>query len=146
LIGATDDGGLAKVAAAIDTAVHGLGYRAEARPFHAHVTLGRIRDPKAIRELVLPLAEQMFGDTRADAITLFESEQNDKENSRLGTKIVYREVARIDLNRPSEARPGGPERQRETVELGTSTNPSADLSSTVDTDDGWPRGQGPTDS
>ncbi|MBX3161096.1 MAG: RNA 2',3'-cyclic phosphodiesterase [Deltaproteobacteria bacterium] len=144
--GVSDDGGaLARLAAAVDRAACGLGFRAEPNGFHPHVTLGRIRDPKAVREVILPLAEQMFGDTRIDALTLFETEQNNKENSKLGTKIVYREVCRIGFDPAENASISAPERQREPVQLGASTNSLADLSSS-DTDDGWPRGQGPTDS
>jgi 2'-5' RNA ligase len=148
--GASDDGALVKLAAAIDRATAALGFPAETRPLHPHITMGRIREPKAIKDVILPLAEQMFGDTKIESVTLFETEQITKENNRLGTKIVYQEVARIAFDPAENARLGASERQREPVQLGASTNPPS-TSSLIDpfasdTDDGWPRGQGPMDS
>src|SRR5262245_53705051 len=47
------------VAARVERAMVGIGYSAEHRGFHAHVTLGRLRETRSVRELVLPLSEQM---------------------------------------------------------------------------------------
>ena len=89
------------------------------RSFHAHVTLGRVRETRPLREVVLPMSEQMFSDTRVDAVTLFESETKPSGS-------VYKELHRISF-KPA---PDLPERQTSTVELGD------------ETDDGWPRGHG----
>jgi hypothetical protein len=98
------------------------------------VTIARLRTPRAIREIVLPMAEQMFGDTRIDAVTLFESETK-------STGSVYREVQKIAFDRairtPSEAS----KRQTDALERGT---PDREPDDSL-TDDGWPRGQGPTE-
>lgn len=129
--GVEDGGALGALAGKLDAACAALGFARETRPFHAHVTVGRLRQTRALRELVLPMAEQMFGDTRIDAITLFESETKP-------TGSVYRELRKISLE---AALPGGfsaSERQRATLELGAPTT-----SGEPDTDDGWPRGQGP---
>ena len=115
--GVEDATPLAELARRLDDALQGLGFAREKRAFHAHVTLARLREPRPVRELVLPLAEQTFAETRLDAITLFESETKPSSS-------VYTELARLPLGRsevPVE-RPSGP------VEIGD------------DTDDGWPRG------
>lgn len=131
-------GAFAALAQRIETAMVDLGFPADARPFHPHVTLGRVRESggarisRPLKEAVLPLAEQMFGETRVDAITLFESEI--KSNG-----SVYRDVARIDLNDVAIAPSGAAERQTREVNLVASQQTESE-----DTDDGWPRGQGPT--
>jgi 2'-5' RNA ligase len=108
---------LAELATKIDRAMSGLGFAAEQRAFHGHVTLGRVRETRPIREVVLPLAEQVFGETSLDAITLFESETKSSGS-------VYRELARMTFKPAKSA----PQRQSAPLEL-------------EDTDDGWPRGQ-----
>ena len=112
--------------------MEGLGFAAETRPFHPHVTLARMRETRLLKEVVLPVAEQMFGDTRIDAVTLFESETKSSGS-------VYREISRIELKQAPNPPLGTAERQTRTVDLGASTQ----TSESEDTDDGWPRGQGP---
>ncbi|MDX2089027.1 MAG: RNA 2',3'-cyclic phosphodiesterase [Kofleriaceae bacterium] len=107
----------------IEAAMVGLGYPAEHRPFHPHVTVGRLKENRPLKEVVLPVAEQMFGETRIDSITLFESETKSSGS-------VYREVARIDFKPASIGVAETAERQTRGVDLD-------------ETDDGWPRGQGP---
>ncbi|HTR49225.1 MAG TPA: RNA 2',3'-cyclic phosphodiesterase [Kofleriaceae bacterium] len=113
--GVEDGATLGELAKRVESALAALGFATEARPFHAHVTLARLREPRPVRELVLPLAEQMFAETRVDAITLFESETKPSGG-------VYHELARVAFApavpppaRPAAADPGD------------------------DTDDGWPR-------
>ncbi len=121
-------GALVTLATAVEAAMTGIGYAAETRPYHPHVTLARLREIRAVKELVIPLAEQMFGDTRVDAVTLYESETKP-------TGSVYKEISRIDLKTAvSEA-----ERQTRALDLGAQPGSSEP----EDTDDGWPRGQGP---
>ena len=122
-------GSLADLARRVEAACVHLGYPGERRPFHPHVTLGRLREPRAVREVVLPLAEQMFGDTALDAITLFESETKSSGS-------VYRELHKIRLESRSNSPISGPERQTPPVQL--ASKPPVE----PDTDDGWPRGQG----
>lgn len=107
----------------IEAAMVGLGFAAETRPFHPHVTLGRLRENRPLKEVVLPLAEQMFGETKLDSITLFESETKPSGS-------VYREVARIEFKPAPIGAVETAERQTRGVDLD-------------ETDDGWPRGQGP---
>lgn len=130
-------GALAALAARIDAACAALGFRAEHRGFHAHVTLGRTRETRPLREVVLPVAEQMFGDTRVDAVTLFESETK-------STGSVYRELHRSNFKTARNAGSEASERQTPAVQLGApnrSNEPSGGGTSDEDTDDGWPRGR-----
>jgi 2'-5' RNA ligase len=120
---------LLELARRVEAACARLGYRPERRAFHPHVTLGRLREARAIREVVLPLAEQMFGDTALDGIMLFESETKSSGS-------VYRELHKIRLESRSNTQISAPERQTPPVEL--ASTPSVE----PDTDDGWPRGQG----
>jgi len=136
--GIEDQGSLSELANRIEAACGRLGY-VEPRPFHAHVTLGRVRETRPLRDVVLPLAEQMFGDTRIDAITLFESET--KSNG-----SVYREVSRIAFKAPQTGRSEGSERQTAALEVDPRHESRAvetDPGHQEETDDGWPRGQAP---
>jgi 2'-5' RNA ligase len=122
-------GALGELAQRVEAACTGLGYAAERRPFHPHVTLGRLRETRAVREVVLPLSEQMFGDSAIDSIMLFESETKSSGS-------VYRELHKIRLESRSNTPISVPERQTPPVQL--ASNPPVE----PDTDDGWPRGQG----
>lgn len=117
--GVDDPAALDDVAARVDAACAQLGWPAEKRAFHAHVTLARLRETRAVKDLVLPLSEQMFSDSRVDGVTLFESETKSSGS-------VYRELHRITFKSPENA----PKRQTGALELGD------------ETDDGWPRGHG----
>jgi 2'-5' RNA ligase len=132
--GIEDGGGLNALARSIGDAMAGLGFAREVRPFHPHVTIARLRNPRAIREIVLPMAEQMFGETRIDAVTLFESETKSSGS-------VYREVQKIAFKSASGGVLGPSKRQTDALERGT---PGREPDDTL-TDDGWPRGQGPTE-
>jgi 2'-5' RNA ligase len=122
--GVTGSGGdpFGALATRIDDAMAALGFPREKRAFHAHVTLGRLKETRAVREVVLPMAEQMFGSTDTEAILLFESETKSSGS-------VYRELARITFKPAVDRRSGAPERQSAPVELD-------------ETDDGWPRDRG----
>jgi len=126
--GIEDQGALGKVAARVAQGLAALGV-ADRKPFHAHVTLGRLRETRPLKELVLPMAEQMFGETRIDGITLFESETKSSGS-------VYREIAKIAFKtaETSAAEPA----KRQTLPLDQGTQTHAD--SSFETDDGWPRG------
>ncbi len=123
--GVEDPGGaLAALATQIGQGLATLGL-GDRKPFHAHVTLGRVAGKlDAVKSLVLPLAEQMFGETRIDGITLFE---NDMKSS----GSVYRELSRIAF-KTAETIPGsGVRRQTQPLDV--------EPHDTVETDDGWPR-------
>lgn len=134
--GLEDSAPLGRLARSVGEAMVALGFPREARAYHPHVTIARLRDARAIREVVLPMAEQMFGDTKADAMTLFESET--KSNS-----SVYRELEKISF-RPARNAPLESEK-RQTVALERGPADREPDETQTQTDDGWPRGQGPMD-
>jgi 2'-5' RNA ligase len=117
--GIDDGAALTDIANRIDAACERLGFAREQRAFHAHVTLARLRETRAVKDLVLPLSEQMFSDSRVDGVTLFESETKSSGS-------MYREIHRIGFKSAENA----PKRQTGALELGD------------ETDDGWPRGHG----
>jgi 2'-5' RNA ligase len=134
--GIDDGGGLARLAEPIADAASRLGFARDRRPYTPHVTLARLREPRALREVVLPMAEQMFGDTKIDSVTLFESETK-------STGSVYREIEKIAFQPAATRGSEAEKRQTEALERGT---PERDPRPEPDeTDDGWPRGQGPTE-
>ncbi|MEO6774083.1 MAG: RNA 2',3'-cyclic phosphodiesterase, partial [Kofleriaceae bacterium] len=104
-------GALAGLAATIEAMAVGLGFAAEPRPFHAHVTLARSRETRSLKELVLPMSEQMFSDTRIEGVTLFESEMKSSGS-------VYTEISRIGFKTPDLSE----KRQTGAVELGDETD------------------------
>lgn len=120
-----DGGVLDDIAARIERAMVGIGFAAETRAFHGHVTLGRLRETRPLRDVVLPLSEQMFSDTRVDGVTLFESETKSSGS-------VYRDVHRVAFKTADPVPKSASDRQTGAVELGDETQ--------TDTDDGWPRG------
>jgi 2'-5' RNA ligase len=122
-------GALAKLAASIEAGARTLGFPPEQRAFHPHVTLGRLRETRAVREVVLPLSEQMFGDTRVDVMTLFESETKSSGS-------VYKEIRKIDFKTAQDRTVSAVERQAP----GVNVDPSKRSNAEPDTDDGWPRG------
>jgi len=134
--GIEDGAALTALARSVGEAMAGLGFPREARPFHPHVTIARLRSPRAIREIVLPMAEQMFGDTKIEGVTLFESETKSSGS-------VHRELEKISFQRAFIPPPEPSKRQTDALERGT---PDREPDDTLTlTDDGWPRGQGPTE-
>ena len=113
----------------IETATVAFGYPPETRPFTAHVTLGRLRETRPLKEVVLPLSEQMFSDTKADGVTLFESQARSSGS-------VYLDVAKISFKPGDRPSISGSERQTGAVSLGATADARPDE---PDTDDGWPR-------
>jgi len=109
-------GALAGLAATIEQASVELGFAAEPRTFHPHVTLARTRETRSLKEVVLPMSEQMFSDTRIEGVILFESETKSSGS-------VYSEISRIGFKTPDLSE----KRQTGALELGD------------ETDDGWPR-------
>ena len=114
-------GELARLADALAAGMAALGFRRDPRRYHPHVTLARLREPAAIGDLVLPLSEQVFGETRCDSVTLFETVASPNGS-------IYRAVARAPLGTPKSA----PERQSEAVQ-------TASFDASHGSDDGWDR-------
>jgi 2'-5' RNA ligase len=123
-----EQGALDVLAARVEQAMVGIGFAAETRAFHGHVTLGRLRETRPLREVVLPLSEQMFSDTRIDGVALIESETKSSGS-------VYKDLARIAFKSAETAAQTAVDRQTGAVELRDETTDTE-----TDTDDGWPRG------
>jgi RNA 2',3'-cyclic 3'-phosphodiesterase len=121
-----EDTGLGALATRLEQAMVGIGFAAESRPFTPHVTLGRLRQTRPVRDAVLPMSEQMFSDTKVDSVILFETETKP-------TGSVHKEIAKIDFNRVVLAVAAAEKRQTGALELG-------DEPHDLETDDGWPRG------
>lgn len=66
-------GGLTRLAGIVESELEPIGFAREARPFHAHVTLGRIREPEDVQALLQGESERLFRESRITAVTLFES-------------------------------------------------------------------------
>jgi 2'-5' RNA ligase len=64
----------AALAARIDDALASLGFDREPRPFAAHVTLGRVRQPRASRRLAEALTGGPYGRQHVDHLSLMRSE------------------------------------------------------------------------
>ncbi|MBS1118059.1 MAG: 2-5 ligase [Deltaproteobacteria bacterium] len=143
--GVEDGGATVELARRIEGALGALGYPAE-HAFHPHVTIARVRETRPLRDLVLPLAEQMFGDTRIDSLVLFESETKSSGS-------VYLELCRIPFKTAQNAARSASERQTSALQLGDRKPRSTDQLNepnhtdqpdvTDETDDGWPRGHVP---
>lgn len=84
---------LATLAAAMEEALCALGFRKEARAFHPHVTLARIKAPGDVREMVAAGSEQVYSQSRVDAVVLYESQLK-------STGSEYRVSARFPLAGP----------------------------------------------
>jgi 2'-5' RNA ligase len=75
--GVTDAAEVVRLAARVEEALARLGFPREDRPFSAHVTLGRVREPQRDPVLAAALgegAERELGALRVDRICLMRSE------------------------------------------------------------------------
>lgn len=110
-------GELARLAGAVAAMGEELGFPRDRRPYHPHVTIGRLRTPAAVAEVLLPLSEQTFSETRCDSLTLYETVTK-------STGSEYRVVARAPL--------GAPQRQSAPLQTGS-------FDASLGSDDGWDR-------
>jgi len=119
--GIDDPAGLDRLAAAVERELVEVGFAREPRRFHAHVTLARLRAPHDVRDVLLPLSEQVFSATRVDSVHLFESVTKPSGSE-------YVSIAR----RPLLGAEKPPLRQSEPVK-------PASFDTSSGTDDGWDR-------
>ena len=90
--GASDpDGRLTDLAGRVDAATQKLGYETEARAFHPHVTIARLKRPADIADLLEEASEQEFRKTWVDSVVLFESEMKST-----GSEYVARAIWSLD--------------------------------------------------
>ena len=90
-IGIDDPGEhLTSLAADLDERTDRLGIKKEGRPFHPHVTIGRVKEGAGAGELLEPLASRSFGESLVGEVTLFESRVSSSGSA-------YRPVFRVPL-------------------------------------------------
>lgn len=65
--------GLTQLAEIVEDVLEDLGFGREERPFHPHVTLGRIKPPADIRPLLPDESQQVFSTCTISSVTLYES-------------------------------------------------------------------------
>ncbi len=90
--GASDpEGTLTDLAGRVEAAAQKLGYEAEARAFHPHVTIARLKRPADVTDLLEEASEQEFRGTWVDSVVLFESEVKST-----GSEYVPRAIWSLD--------------------------------------------------
>ena len=107
----TPDEELAGLQAAVDDSCAELGFAAEKRRFHAHVTLGRVKSNRGVKQLASEVESRLdldLGEVPVDAITLFESHLGPK-----GARYTPLGVYRLGTPR-SEPEPTSPPQRRAT--------------------------------
>jgi 2'-5' RNA ligase len=67
---------LVALAAKVEAEMTPLGFAKDERRFHPHVTIGRLHDLSNVAEVLLPMQEQSFSETRVGEIVLYESSTN----------------------------------------------------------------------
>lgn len=125
-------GALAKLGELAQLRVRALGYELADRPFTAHLTLARFAQPQAISELILPFGEQMFSESVLDCIEVIDSQAK-------SDGYAYTVLAKKMLSSPGNAGHLRDRRQSDSLELASSSPAPVE----PETDDGWPKGQGP---
>jgi 2'-5' RNA ligase len=89
--------GLVALAEVVEQSLAPLGFPREARGFSAHITLGRVREPRrdpALTEALAGAANVEFGSARVDRVVLMRSELSPR-----GAR--YSEIAGLSLARRS---------------------------------------------
>lgn len=66
-------GGIARLAETVEHELGELGFAREVRPFHPHITLGRMHEPADLTGLLASESAQTFRQTVVDAVVLYES-------------------------------------------------------------------------
>ncbi len=75
-VGIKDEPGLMALADEIEKRLEAEGFPRETRPFHPHLTIGRVKSPSGIQAAVRELEryrETSFGEMAAEKVALFES-------------------------------------------------------------------------
>jgi 2'-5' RNA ligase len=65
--------GLGRLARGLEQAMAGLGFAPENRPFHPHVTVGRVKEGRGTDEVLAPWHKTEFGTSWVREIVLYES-------------------------------------------------------------------------
>jgi RNA 2',3'-cyclic 3'-phosphodiesterase len=86
-------GSLIQLAAQVENAAVDAGFEAEQRNYTPHLTIGRIRDPRAwraVRDSIADAGDRDFGSTQVDSMALYQS--------RLGSHPTYIQLAVYELS------------------------------------------------
>lgn len=111
-VGVQDPSGtLGRLAKDIEAAMTKLGFEAEGRAYHPHVTIGRVKEGKSVENLVAPYLETDFGSSLIRDVIIYESLTKPS-----GSEYIVRH--RLPLDAP----PYRAERQTRDVEVGTTEN------------------------
>lgn len=90
-VGVKDGEPLKLVHRTVEDITSRFGAEREERPFHPHITIGRVREPYGVQSLmeeVRKLRDESFGAVRADHLSLFESRLT-------GQGPIYRLIAQF---------------------------------------------------
>ena len=93
-VGVKEESGLTALAMHLETGLERLGYPRESRDFHPHLTLGRVRGPSRLGEVLVELEKDrdtVFGGMTASKVTFFESILKPDG-------AVYRALAEVELS------------------------------------------------
>ncbi len=74
--GTDEPAAFSELFARLEAGLAGLGFEPESRPFHPHLTLGRVKNPTGIHDAIVELErakDAEFGSMTVGAITLFQS-------------------------------------------------------------------------
>jgi 2'-5' RNA ligase len=71
--GVEDAARLTALAARVEAEMVGIGFPKEDRRYHPHVTIGRLREVADVSDVLLPMAEQAFSETKVGEIVLYET-------------------------------------------------------------------------
>ena len=79
-----------RLASRVDEALAGLGFERETRPFSAHITLGRVREPRRNARLAAALSGGAYGRQRTGHLSLMRSDLSPRG-------VRYTELAAVPL-------------------------------------------------
>jgi 2'-5' RNA ligase len=66
-------GALGALAGEVEARMEAIGYAREARAYHPHVTIGRVKEPGDASALLAQVGTQSFGTSRVSDVTVYES-------------------------------------------------------------------------
>jgi 2'-5' RNA ligase len=75
-VGVEEEEPLLSLQSHLETEMEKAGFPREQRKFHPHLTLGRVKNPSALGEILSLLEkskDQIFGEMKAEKITFFQS-------------------------------------------------------------------------
>ncbi|MEZ4365624.1 MAG: RNA 2',3'-cyclic phosphodiesterase [Kofleriaceae bacterium] len=130
-----DKGGeaVAALAARLDQELAEIGIASPGRPLVPHVTLGRLSQDRSISDLLVSTSAHVFSECVIPAVDLVDSSVKTSTSN-------DRNLRSFALGSPKN----GPRRQSPALEPAAPTHQRPPASTSIpDTDDGWPRGEGP---